>query len=470
MTHKPNYNYLYSLLSILTYKKVSEKKRKKVVNKRLNRLVNYAKERSAYFEKAYSNIDTKSVNLNNLTNLPVTCKVELEKEFDSWITIPELKKSEIDIYLMSEDNFRKRYLNKYLLFQTSGTTGAPVTVINGSNELAVTLSIGLLRTYYHITDVLGLMVKGIRKKCIAACILPVKTPCISTYLTQEAAVNPINKRRRGSKIVVIDIEKSMPEIVKELNELQPLSIAGFVTFVEMLCDEADKGNLHICPKYISTVGEKLTQEVQARIEKTFGGKSIMSYACTECAEIAHRCEKDHFHINDDWIIVEPVDENNNAVDDGVVSHKILVTNLWNYTQPFIRYEINDRCIMHHEQCACGDKSPWIEVEGRSHKPLIFQDDSLNEVKITPVSIGLTMHKDDVGVKKSQFVLHKDFIEIRVSAVDGFDRAEVFERIKREISSFLAERNITSYNIVLSEENPRIEKSGKFRQVYQEGWE
>jgi phenylacetate-coenzyme A ligase PaaK-like adenylate-forming protein len=35
----------------------------------------------------------------------------------------------------------------------------------------------------------------------------------------------------------------------------------------------------------------------------------------------------HFHINDDWVIVEPVDSENNPVPAGV-RHKILLTNLY----------------------------------------------------------------------------------------------------------------------------------------------
>lgn len=81
--------------------------------------------------------------------------------------------------------------------------------------------------------------------------------------------------------------------------------------------------------------------------------------------MACECRERHFHVNDDWLIVEPVDAEGKPVPDGVLSDKILLTNLFNYTQPFIRYEVTDRVIIHHEPCHCGNLSPWLELEGRT---------------------------------------------------------------------------------------------------------
>jgi len=71
------------------------------------------------------------------------------------------------------------------------------------------------------------------------------------------------------------------------------------------------------------------------------------------------------HANADWALLEVVDENNNPVPDGEIGAKVLVTNLANYTQPIIRYEIGDMLAMATEPCGCGSNLPLIDhVEGR----------------------------------------------------------------------------------------------------------
>ena len=46
------------------------------------------------------------------------------------------------------------------------------------------------------------------------------------------------------------------------------------------------------------------------------------------------------------------------------SEKVLITNLANYIQPFIRYELTDRVIVHNKPCRCGKTTHWLEIEGR----------------------------------------------------------------------------------------------------------
>ena len=47
-------------------------------------------------------------------------------------------------------------------------------------------------------------------------------------------------------------------------------------------------------------------------------------------------------------------------------HKVLITNLSNYIQPFIRYEVTDRIIVHGEPCGCGKASKKLKKFGDSN--------------------------------------------------------------------------------------------------------
>jgi hypothetical protein len=53
------------------------------------------------------------------------------------------------------------------------------------------------------------------------------------------------------------------------------------------------------------------------------------------------------------VIVESVDEHHQPVPHGTAGAKVLVTNLTNYAQPLIRYEVPDRITVSPDICRCG---------------------------------------------------------------------------------------------------------------------
>ncbi len=108
------------------------------------------------------------------------------------------------------------------------------------------------------------------------------------------------------------------------------------------------------------------------------------WKATVTTTIACECVQHHLHVNDDWILIEPVDGDNEPVPDGVQSDKLLLTNLFNFTQPFIRYELTDRVVMHHEPCACGNPLPWLTLEGRTDDVVSLIENG-EEVRVAPVS-------------------------------------------------------------------------------------
>jgi phenylacetate-coenzyme A ligase PaaK-like adenylate-forming protein len=72
------------------------------------------------------------------------------------------------------------------------------------------------------------------------------------------------------------------------------------------------------------------------------------------------------HVNADWAIMEVVDEEYRPVPDGTPGQKVLITNLANGVQPFIRYEVGDVVTMADTPCRCGSRLPRIaRIEGRA---------------------------------------------------------------------------------------------------------
>ncbi|MDD6039305.1 MAG: phenylacetate--CoA ligase family protein, partial [bacterium] len=254
------------------------------------------------------------------------------------------------------------------------------------------------------------------------------------------------------------------QIVRQLNEFQPDMLGGYPSNLELLIDEAKGGRLNISPVIIMTGGEYLSDNLRKRLAETFHCYVQTSYSCTEGGTMACECRKQHFHINDDWVIVEPVDAQGNPVPDGVQADKIYLTNLYNFTQPYIRYEVTDRVIMHHEPCGCGTPAPWLELEGRNDDVTSFIEDG-KEMKVAPLAIYAVL-KEVHSIRRFQVLVYpNNKVELRIEEKDGVSKAEAFEAAKRSLEAFLLTQNIHAVTITLSEELPKQNaKSGKFKHI------
>ena len=183
------------------------------------------------------------------------------------------------------------------------------------------------------------------------------------------------------------------------------------------------------------------------------------YSCTEAGEIACECSEGHLHINEDWVIVEPVDQNNRPVGYGVLSDKVLVTNLANYIQPFIRYELTDRIIVHNEKCRCGKNTLWLEIEGRTDDTLLFE----NGVKIAPMSLYKILEEIKC-IRRFQLIqTGPKQLELRLISDQ---KEEGFAEAKQELLAFLKSKGVEDPEIVLSDQLPQANPvSGKFKHIY-----
>ena len=254
------------------------------------------------------------------------------------------------------------------------------------------------------------------------------------------------------------------EIVRQLNAFQPAMLGGYPSNLDLLVEEAKAGRLSISPVLVMTGGEYLSETVRNRLSDTFGCHVQTSYACTEGGTIACECREQHFHLNDDWVIVEPVDRNNRPVPDGTRSDKVLLTNLFNFTQPYLRYEVTDRIILHREPCDCGNPSPWMELEGRSDDVIALVENGQIH-RIAPLALYATLREVPV-LRRFQVVAHPgNRLELRLDPTEGVSPEAAFANARPVLKAFLSAQGIHSAEITLSDKLPRQQDgSGKFKHV------
>jgi len=150
-------------------------------------------------------------------------------------------------------------------------------------------------------------------------------------------------------------DKNMHKYVFEINKYKPKIIQAYTSAIYSLAKFMKRNNLSLEFKLrgIITSGETPTSTQRKIIEDVFNTRIINRYGSREFGCIAQECEYGNMHMMEDFIVEE---KNGN----------ILVTDLNNFSMPFIRYEIGD-CgyIKNIGKCKCGRHSFIIsELAGR----------------------------------------------------------------------------------------------------------
>lgn len=414
--------------------------------KRLKELISYVKGNSPYFAALYEHIDENAP----LSELPVTNKKEMMTHFDQWMTDRSITKAKVEHFMSDISNVGTKLDGKYLVYTTSGSTGNPCIVLYDESTINVSSAIGVIRSFARKEDMTAFIKSG--KKTIAL------FADNGFYLGCGSVRYNLRKMPWKKNVMkTFEVRKPTDEIVNVLNEFQPSMIGCYPTAMEVLADEQEKGRLNIKPAIIMTGGEKLNDDVREHLSNVFGCYVQTNYSCTEGGTMACECTAHHFHINDDWVILEAVDENNKPVPFGTQSSKVLLTNLANRICPIIRFEITDRVVLHNEPCECGNMRPWLTIEGRTDDILCFE----NGIRIAPMSLYAVL-KEVHGIERFQLIQQEDDrLELRLIADN---KQEIFKAAKKAVENYLSKNGVLT-NVYLSEKLPEANSvSGKYKHI------
>ena len=149
-------------------------------------------------------------------------------------------------------------------------------------------------------------------------------------------------------------------------------------------------------------GECLPASVRAGIEAAFGCPVVNEYGASECMSMAFGCNEGWLHVNADWVLLEPVDDEFRPTPPGEPSRTVLLTNLANRVQPIIRYDLGDSVIVNPGPCACGNPLPAIEVEGRHDDVLAMAAPDGRIVRLLPLAL-TTVVEDAAPASRFQIV-------------------------------------------------------------------
>ncbi|WP_223638814.1 phenylacetate--CoA ligase family protein [Planococcus sp. 4-30] len=426
-------------------RKLNRKQLEALQQKRLARLVQHAR-RSPYFQRKLSHLDGPL----RLSDLPVTQKKELMANFDDWLTDRSVSKQDVERFMENPDNIGRKLNGRYLVNTTSGSTGHPAIVLYDKTTMNVVSAIAVLRAVAKREDLQAFLRSGKRTAGLFV---------DGGFYLGNGTVR-YNQRRMPWKKnqVIVDVRQDTDKIVNQLNAFQPALLGGYPTALELLLPYKRSGKLAISPVLIMAGGEHLSSELRTELREAFGCTVQSTYACTEAGTIACECRKGRYHLNEDWLIVEAVDGDFRPVADGVQAEQLLITNLFNYTQPFIRYAVTDRATVYSAPCPCGKPSRWIELEGRTDEILSFSGGR----KVAPLALQSVM-ADIESIDRFQLIQRReDTLELRLQAQHP-DHA--FREAQHKLQAFFEGQGI-HVDIALSGKAPQAHPgSGKFKHIY-----
>ncbi len=314
----------------------------------------YLQQHSRFYRKMFSDhrIDITRIHaIEDLQQLPVTTKTDLQTHNDDFICVP------------------RREIIDYVT--TSGTLGTPVSFVLTESDLQ--------RLSYN--EFLSFTTAG----CSPDDVLQLMTTIDRRFMAGLAYFMGARELGMG----VCRVGNGIPELQWDtINRIQATCGMVIPSFLLKIIDFAERNGIDyhrsslkkcICigealrtyPDYeLSTLGKKI-QERWSEIQL------YSTYASTEMQSSFTECNQFHGgHLQPDLIIVEFLDDNNRPVPEGEAG-EVTVTTLQVTGMPLLRFKTGDICYRHTEPCPCGRNTMRLSpVLGRKGQMIKYKGTTL----------------------------------------------------------------------------------------------
>lgn len=424
---------------------------------RLERLVGYAKEHSSYLAEKYADIDVDDLQLEDL---PLSNKTEVMDHFEEWLTVDDVRREQIEAFLEDEANLGKLFRDKYVLSHTSGSSGQSLLLVKSPDEFELMFALQASRGHATSLDLKEMITRFAEPARLAAITLqPGFYPSGSAFEYMPAGVRNF--------IDVLQLTLNDDNLAERLTEFKPTHLTTYASVLHELARKVEAGELDFGDRLeqVINISEKLMPDPRRHYQQLLNAPVIDNYGMGECLFLTSGCTTtDGMHVNADWAIMEVVDENNHPVPVGERGAKILLTNLANRIQPFIRYEVGDVVVMADEPCTCNTPLPLIShIDGRSSEMLYIQaDGSIKPLHpaIIEQAIGSTMN-----VREYQLIQDEPTrVRVRIEPIK--DNHFALDEVQQTIHSELAGHGMHGMHIDVEVADRLAPENGtgKFKRV------
>jgi len=425
-------------------------------DRRLANLVRVARARSPFYERAWRSLPKRPLALHEL---PVVTKGALMASFDDWATDRRVTHDAVLRFLADRDNIGEDFLDAYVVWRSSGSTGEPGIYVQDRDALATydaLLAVQLQSLPIATRYAWSVVAEGGRAALVAA---------TGDHFASIASWRRSCHGLPWPSAQAFSIMDPMPVLVDKLNAFAPSFLASYPTTLALLAAEKRAGKLAIAPSCIWSGGEYLSDTAHSSIESAFDAVVVNEYGASECMSIAFSCPHRSLHANADWVLLEPVDRDYRPVPAGERPHTVLLTNLANVVQPIVRYDLGDSVTVSDRRCRCGNALPLIIAEGRCDDVLALRARDGSVVRVAPLAL-TTVIEDATTCHPFQLVqTAPDRLVLRLAAPDRLSRDEALRAARRALDDYLARQSLDNVRVVDDDHAPVADATtGKLREV------
>lgn len=423
---------------------------------RLAEMVDHARQASVYYQEFYRDLPAR---VDDPSLLPVTDKARLMSRFDDWVTDPRVTLATARGFLADPERIGTPFLGDYLLITSSGTSGQPGVFVQDRRYDAVSeaLQTHFLQEMLGLRGIVRVLLGGQRVAALFA---------VDGHYAGFANAQRVRRRAPSAarKLRVFSVHQPLAELVAQLNEFRPALLMGYAGTIALLGAEQIAGRLRLRPTAVIATAEGFEPGEYRRLERVFGATVRNGYGCSEFAYTASGCSEEWLHVNSDWVVLEPVDADLRPTPPGELSHTVLLSNLANWVQPILRYDLGDRVLSRPDPCPCGSPLPAIRVVGRVREVLGLPGSDGDTVEVD--ALLLTSVADRVaGLDRFQLQhAHPEVLRVRLRATPGSDPDQVWSSLEHELRGLLSSRGLPNIRLERAPEPPQPSPGGKYQRL------
>ena len=390
---------LFNLLYFLKTQWKSSDEIENLQSKKLRRLIRHAFNHVPYYRHLFDSAGLRPEDIRgtgDLYKIPLTSKKQLQK-----LTLNEITASGTD-------------LSSCIKTRTSGATGVPLEIIFNRTDRSI-MNPSFIRVYlawglkpWHKLTFFQARPGLLKKRSWYEYLHIFPRQNLSSQDKTETCINKLLLRR-------------------------PYLLQGYAMTLKLFAQAVkSRGieNIHI-PLIANTSG-MLDHHGRQMLSSVFQAKVIDIYASEEAgAVIAWECPCcSDYHINTDTLIVEFL-KNGKPAGPGEEG-EVVITNLHNYSMPFIRYQQEDIGILSDKEPSCKRGLPLMkEIRGRSGDYVILPSGN----KLTPHHFFMIL--DDIADIGEWRLIQKNIneIDVEIAADETFNENRL-EMIRQKLSSIV----------------------------------
>ena len=397
-------------------------------------------------------IRERGLDLNSCSarDFPVLTKAILMANFDAIVTDRRVTKQVIAEFLSRSTDPKERLFDELTVMHTSGTSGEVGYFLYSPADFGRVRAAAMRnrRAFRGQFPPLGFRLHRVRVAFYGA------------TGGHFAGVTGVASMQQGLRKLFIDarafeVNTPLPEVVRGINAFRPDALWGYTTALKMLGDEQLAGRLSVKPRAVIATGEMVTQSDLRFLTEAFGGARALSmYACTEHMMMGiSNPDGDTMTLLDDNLIFEFYEDHS------------VITNLFNYTLPLIRYRMSD--ILRPVTAPEARRIVIQNLVGRTEQMPVFLNGDGAKDFISPHIIneifvkGVTRFQMQItGPSSFRFLICVD------AGLGDTERATAAADVRARLADILAQKGLSKveFEVQIVADIPLNERTRKFQLI------